>query len=107
MVVEVVAEGAERPPAGTPLVVQVLDTTYADAPAAVIAEASTEVGPDEGEQLQTVELPFSPTTQGDYRIRAHVDVDGDGAVSLGDYVTTTAYPASEDAAVRVVVTKVQ
>ena len=104
MVVEVVAEGAERPPAGTSLVVQVLDTTYADA-AAVIAEASTEVGPDEGEQLQTVELPFSPTTQGDYRIRAHVDVDGDGAISLGDYITTHAYPACEGTPCASIVTR--
>jgi hypothetical protein len=106
MVVEVVAEGTDRPPAGTPLVVQVLDTTYADAPASVVVEASTRVGPDEGEKLQTVELVFAPTTQADYRIRAHVDVDGDGVVSRGDYVTTAAYPARVDASVRVVVRKV-
>src|SRR6266498_1632358 len=106
MVIEVVVEGTERPPAGAPMVVQVLDTTYADAPAQVVAHTSAHVASDEGETLQTVELPFTPTGTADYRIRAHVDVDADGAVSLGDFVTTAAYPATGKDPVRVAVRKV-
>jgi len=106
MVIEVVVEGTERPPAGAPMVVQVLDTTYADAPAQVVAHTSAHVASDEGETLQTVEIAFTPTGTADYRVRAHVDVDGDGAVSLGDFVTTAAYPATGRDPVRVAVRKV-
>src|SRR6266498_3875269 len=105
MVIEVVVEGTERPPASAPLVIQVLDTTYADAPAQVVAHTSAHVA-SEGETLQTVEIAFTPTGTADYHVRAHVDVDGDGAVSLGDFVTTAAYPATGRDPVRVAVRKV-
>jgi uncharacterized lipoprotein YbaY len=106
MVVEVAVEGTERPPAGVPLVVQLLDTTFADAPARVVHEATARVGAGGGSSLQTVELPRVPEGQANYRVRAHVDVDGNQAVSPGDFVTTVAYPARGDERVRVVVRKV-
>jgi hypothetical protein len=103
MVIEVVSEG-ERPPAGAPVVVQVLDTTYADAPARVVAETTGEVAPTGG--LQKVELHPQLESSSDYRVRAHVDVDRDGTVSPGDFVTTAAHPARAGEPVRVVVRKV-
>jgi hypothetical protein len=56
--------------------------------------------------LQTVELGFRPTGSANHRVRAHVDVDRDGAVSAGDFVTTAAYPVRSDQTVRVAVRKV-
>jgi hypothetical protein len=106
IVVEVVSEGVERPPAGAPVHVQVLDTTYADAPARVVAQTTAEVRGEGGHILQTVELEAGTEGSANYRVRAHVDVDRDGAVSLGDYVTTAAYQAREGQPVRVVVKKV-
>jgi uncharacterized lipoprotein YbaY len=86
--------------------VQVLDTTYADAPARLLDEAKTKVQGGEGSVLQTVELGFRPTGSPNHRVRAHVDVDRDGAVSPGDFVTTAAYPVRSDERVRVAVRKV-
>jgi uncharacterized lipoprotein YbaY len=104
--VEVVSEGGETPPVGAPLVVQVLDTTYADAPARVVAEATANVEHDRAGEAQTVELEADLGGNADYRVRAHVDVDGDGAVGPGDFVTTAAHPARAGEPVRVVVKKV-
>jgi hypothetical protein len=106
IVVEVVSEGAERPPAGAPVHVQVLDTTYADAPARVVAQTTAEVRGGADHVLQTVELEAGTEGSADYRVRAHVDVDRDGAVSPGDFVTTAAHQAREGPPVRVVVRKV-
>ena len=99
-------EGAERPPEGAPLVVQVLDTTYADAPAQLLDEAKTQVRGGQGPVLQTVELGYRPTGAVQHRVRAHVDVDRDGAVSRGDFVTMAAYPVRNDERIRVAVRKV-
>jgi hypothetical protein len=104
--VEVVAEGPERPPAGAPVLVQLLDTTYADAPAQELAAASAPVEAGEDGVLQRLELDATLAASGDYRVRAHVDVDGDGTVSPGDFVSTAAHPAREGATVQVVVKKV-
>ena len=85
---------------------QVLDTTYADAPARVVAQTTAEVRRAADAVLQRVELEAGLESPGDYRVRAHVDVDRDGAVSPGDFVTTAAYQAQEGRPVRVVVKKV-
>lgn len=106
MVVDVAVEGNERPPEGSPLVVRLLDTTYADAPAVVVAEARSRVEGNVGEILQSVELSPLAGGPGAYTVSAHVDVDGDGAVTTGDYVSTASYPVSDDQPVRVAVKKI-
>ena len=106
MVIDVVAEGSERPPEGSPLVVRVLDTTYADAPAQLIAEVKTRVPAGRGAFLQSVELLAVARGANEYTVRAHVDVDGDGEVSSGDYVSTAAYPVRGDEPVQIIVRKV-
>jgi uncharacterized lipoprotein YbaY len=104
--VEVVSEGGEAPPIGAPLHVQILDTTYADAPARVVAETTANVEHDRGGEPHAVDIDADLTGNADYRVRAHVDVDGDGAVGPGDFVTTAAHPARAGEPVRVVVKKV-
>ena len=106
IVVEVMSEGAERPPAESPVLVQVIDATYADAPGRLVAEATGRVLSDGGGTLYTVEIEAELQGSNDYRVRAHVDVDGDGAVSPGDFVSMAAFPAREHEPVRVVVRKV-
>jgi hypothetical protein len=105
--VEVFAEGTARPAPGTPIVVQVRDTSRQDARAAVLGEARGVVTAGEGTRLAAVEVE-ARETRGDATVWAHVDSDQDGRVSRGDYVTVQAYPVARGAAppVRVVVKKV-
>jgi uncharacterized lipoprotein YbaY len=105
VLVAVIAEG-ERPPSGAPLLVEVLDTTYADAPAEAISRAHGRVADGDSTLLATLELDTELVAGRDYRVRAHVDVAGNGAVSPGDFVTTRAHPARSDRTLEVLVKKV-
>jgi hypothetical protein len=105
--VEVFAEGSARPAAGTPIVVQVRDTSRQDARAAILGEARGVVAAGEGTRLAAVEVE-ARETGGEATVWAHVDSDQDGRVSRGDYVTVQSYPVARGARppVRVVVKKV-
>jgi uncharacterized lipoprotein YbaY len=98
---EATVTGAVRLPAGTPpfigatVRVSLLDVTRADAPARLVAEqtipdASHPGGAGEG-FVFALRAP-SIDTRARYVVRAHIDVDGSGRVSPGDYVTATSYP---------------
>lgn len=94
LIVEVVARGAGRPPAGSPVRVQLRDTSLADAPARIVAEKTGAVRGDEpGAPLETLPIDCSGVTDG-LTLWAHVDVDRDGEVSRGDWLTTVSYPVS-------------
>ncbi len=75
--------------------VRVLDTSRADAPARRIAEAVRPVA-----RLDAVVrdgLPFSIALESldpraRYEVDVLVDLDGDGKISAGDYLSTQAYP---------------
>lgn len=101
-------EGEERPPVGAPMRVQVLDTSYADAPAVVVTERDATVENRFGSLLSTVELDVRLPSDRPrhYTVRVHVDLDGNGPVSRGDFVTTVSYPLPEGGRVRAVVRKV-
>jgi hypothetical protein len=90
VIVDVAVDHEEGPPAGAPVRVEARDTTYLDQAAPVLAEAAGVVERS-GSRLCTVELQLAPIP-GDCSIWAHVDVDGDGRVSPGDFVTTASYP---------------
>lgn len=83
----VLPAGAE-PFAGAVVTVAVEDVTYADAPARVLARRVMEGVSWEGEaagiafELRVPKLE----ERSRYALRVHVDVDGDGKVSLGDYL---------------------
>ena len=71
--------------------VRLEDVSRADAPARVVAEAVVR------EARLAAPVPFAlraPAVdeRARYVVRAHVDVDGDGAVGLGDYVSTQSTP---------------
>jgi len=89
--VRVFVEGSSRPPEGRTVRVQARDTALEDAPATTVAEALGTVSHGHGTLIDTVELRIADVPR-HTTIWAHVDVDGDGRVSVGDYVTTTSYP---------------
>jgi putative lipoprotein len=74
--------------------VQVQVTTFADAPAVTVAELvlpGVDIAPG------VLPIPFAlhgiPLKAGArYVIRVHADVNGNGAVSRGDYVSSRSYP---------------
>jgi hypothetical protein len=108
-VVEIAAGGEERPPPGSPVRVEVRDTTYVDTLAPLVSEASGTVEAGESARLGAVQLDVAPDAPSELTVFAHVDVDQDGKVSAGDFITTAAYPlVVSDAGVptRVLVRKV-
>jgi len=88
-------------PPGTPHLVGVIvhilleDVSYSDAPANVLAEQEIPTlthrpGTDPPVRFHLT-VP-APDPRASYAVRAHVDVDGDGRVSRGDYLSMQSYP---------------
>lgn len=94
IIVDVVADAADRPPCGARVRVEARDTTFEDAPAETVAAADGIVRDDEGAALETVELELAVVPAAS-TIWVHVDVDGDGRVSIGDYVTMASFPVPD------------
>ena len=105
LLVEVVVEGPERPPPGAPLRVEVRDTALADTEAPLVSEQRAAVSGERSGWLQNVELDVPE--EGHLTVFAHVDVDGDGAISAGDFITTRAYSVPfEEGRVQVAVQRI-
>lgn len=87
--VEVRAGGSDAPPPGSPVLVQVVDAALQDAAATVLAE--TRVA-SVGEPVIAVAELDVPRPGAYPIVQVHVDVDGDGKVSEGDFITMQSYP---------------
>jgi uncharacterized lipoprotein YbaY len=91
---EVIFEGT-RPFTDATVYVRLEDVSRLDAPSTVIAEQMIRhVSHPAGSQQR---LAFSlygqlPDDQASYIVQVHVDVDGDGRVSSGDYRSMESYP---------------
>jgi uncharacterized lipoprotein YbaY len=77
--------------------VRVDDVSSVDAPARTLAE--TEAGPVSAAIGEACRIPFTVEVddseidpRAHYVVAAHADLDGDGEVSVGDYVTMESYP---------------
>lgn len=84
---------AEAPVGRARLLVEVRDVSRADAPSTVVAQRATaRVSLKPGGRIPfTVDVPeVAAGTR--LSVRVHVDLDGDGRVSAGDFVSTQAYP---------------
>jgi hypothetical protein len=86
--------------AGAVAAIRVEHIPYADARADIVAETvirevSHKYGADTQIPFEIVVPIDAPAS--DLNLRAHVDVDKDGEVSVGDFVTTQAYPIAESA----------
>ncbi|MEX5217471.1 MAG: hypothetical protein AB7G68_10725 [Nitrospiraceae bacterium] len=99
LTVAIHSEGPTKPPTGSPVRVQVRDTGLADAPAVIVAEANGVVRTGQGDSLDTVDLTLGDVPR-HATVWAHVDVDRDGRVSKGDYISTMSYPVPSGLEVR-------
>ena len=89
--VDLVVAG-NRPPAGTPVWVQLRDTSVADAPAVVLAEKKTVVQPGNAPVVASVEFE-ADAVPSDTTVWARVAASGDmQRTQPGDFVTMTSYP---------------
>jgi uncharacterized lipoprotein YbaY len=92
---EILFEEAGGSFSGATVYVLLEDTSLADAPARVVAEEILrDVSHTAGSSTR---LPFAlsgviPDERSRYSVRVHVDVDGDGQVSRGDFITMESYP---------------
>ena len=89
--VEVFAAGGQNPPAGSSVIVQVRDTAYQDTTSAVMAETRGKTVDETVIAIAELDVP----QPGAYpTVFVHVDVDGDGQISKGDYITMQSYPCT-------------
>ncbi|HYH92499.1 MAG TPA: hypothetical protein VD763_05010 [Candidatus Saccharimonadales bacterium] len=102
VIVAVTTRDGDRPPPGVPMRVEIRDTSLADAPSVTVAMVESTVRGVQGAWLDTVEVSFDHDPS-QCSIYVHLDVDGDGRVSIGDYVTMASYPVPATDATRVTV----
>jgi uncharacterized lipoprotein YbaY len=91
---EIVFDEGEAPFEGATVYVRLEDVSRADAASTVVAEQTLRgIASSQGPVLfRLTGEPLDP--QASYTVSAHVDVDGDGMVSAGDYLTMESYPVS-------------
>jgi uncharacterized lipoprotein YbaY len=101
-------QGVTAPVSNATVRIRVQDTSRSDAPASTVAEEVLErvdVVPGDNAIPFTVRgIPQDPRAR--YTVRVHVDVDGSGTVTRGDYVSTQSHvvpSGGEPAAVNIVV----
>lgn len=91
-------DGDGEPVSDATVYVHLEDVSRADAAARVVA-AQVIRGVHAGGAIRQMEFAIygeelEPRTH--YGVRVHVDVDNDGAVSAGDYVSTASHPVTAD-----------
>ena len=82
-------------PASAKAYVRLLDTSLADAPSPVVAEQVIEHvarSLSKGEKVAFVLEPNSIDERDTYYVSVLVDLDGDGKISKGDYISMQSYP---------------
>ena len=85
-------KGWAPPPGKTAVgVVELLDVTQVDAPSITVARAAVSAKGDAPREYR-IQVTASIVQNRTYVVRAHIDTDGNAAVSKGDLVTTESYP---------------
>jgi uncharacterized lipoprotein YbaY len=82
-------------PASAKTYVRLLNTSLADAPSRVVAEQvidQTARFLSKGEKVSFVLEPNSIDERDTYTVSVLVDIDGDGKISRGDYISMQSYP---------------
>ena len=90
----VVIEGG-RPFSGAQMRIMLEDVSRLDAPSIGIAEQVIDdvvYNPGSGASLEFSLHGAIPNERANYTVRVHVDVDRDGQVSRGDYITMESFP---------------
>jgi uncharacterized lipoprotein YbaY len=92
---EVVFDPAAQPFSGAAVYIRLEDVSRADAAARVVGE---QILPDvsytagSSAPLQFAVEGSDLDDQARYAVRVHVDIDGDGEISRGDYISMESYP---------------
>lgn len=97
---KIVFERVSKPFENATAYIKLEDISKMDAPSKVITRQiirNVNITHDECVAKKFKEIEFSlrceiKDTRGMYVVNAHIDVDGDGKVSVGDYITTAYYP---------------
>ena len=92
---EVVFDETAQPFSGATVYVRLEDVSREDAPAQIMAEQILrDVSHTAGSatQLQFAIEGTIPDERARYAVRVHVDIDGDGQISGGDYISMESYP---------------
>src|SRR5438045_3746378 len=92
------SQGPEALPLGAPVIVEIRDVLYEDEPATVAARAAGAVtGPWPGDPTGIARIEVELQTPPEAGIVfVHVDLDGDGRLSIGDLVTMQSYPVPRE-----------
>jgi len=89
----IVCVGGEPLPPESSVKVEIRDTSLADAPATILKRVAVAV-PSAG---RTIAIPVAielTTVPDGTTVWVHVDADGDGRVSKGDFVSVESYPVT-------------
>ena len=92
---EIKFAGTPKLPKSAKTYVRLLNTSLADAPSMVVAEQVIEHSAhslSKGEKIAFVLEPSSIDERGSYTVSVLVDLDGDGKISKGDYISMQSYP---------------
>jgi uncharacterized lipoprotein YbaY len=91
LTITITTSSGEPLPTGSRVNVQILDTSYEDAPAITLQQVYVDVAGRGQANRLPVALELDSVRTG-LTVRVHVDADRDGLVSVGDYVSTQSYP---------------
>jgi len=94
---ELLFEGMPVDLAGAAVYVRLMDVSYADAPARMVSEYHISSLPAGTSTAHKIPFEFEADivdTKGHYSLAAHIDLDKDGKVSIGDYITMESFPVS-------------
>jgi uncharacterized lipoprotein YbaY len=102
LLITILALGAEPLPPGSAIVVELRDTSLADAPSVTLHRETARVTAAQSAVDVPVRAPLASVPSG-ATVWVHVDTDGDGRVSRGDFVTVQSYPLTSAATQRLTV----
>ena len=91
--VNITSSSGEAFPPGSPLKVELRDTSMQDVAAIVVKQVHTSVPKADRTTSVPVTLEVATVPDGT-TLWAHIDVDRDGRVSKGDFVTVESYPVT-------------
>src|SRR5687767_5695803 len=92
---DITFDGTVRPFTGATLYVHLDDITGADIASrsvAIYVERDVSFDPKVAKALPFAIASKAPDPEATYVVRAHVDIDGDGEVSQGDFISMQSYP---------------
>ncbi len=92
---EIIFDERISPFSGATVYLRLEDVSLLDAPSRVISEEVIKNVSYRGDAQNRLRFTLEgeiPDQKAHYAVRVHVDLDGDGKVSSGDYITMESYP---------------